>query len=383
MNYLFYGDFKKLIQSENLNQIVGNDLSLIKSIGDLGEEEVISYLSSKYDTSTEFKPILPYDSGKIYYAGDRVYLDAPVYNANQTYDLYYLTLYQGNVYICFVAITVPEAFNSSHWVFLGPQYQIFSAQLPYPSFDYYKPCYNPGDVVFYKNKVYTNVIGTYGIDYDTLIQQNTARSRDYYNIFPDEPNRGLDSWGAGVDYSIPAGTLYAGGGQYYAPSYSTVRQAQYTSLADNTVSISLPSLIGKPLIQIILEIKPLKTSEYNWNQQTGLLTLNAPGMMLGQTLFILYSNFNPTLLTTAYWIQQDNRSQQLLTICLDISLYHLHSRIAPRNIPDLRVKRYDDAISTLKKFLKGDTIPQIIKLQQPSQGRRIRYYSEQKQQNGY
>lgn len=41
------------------------------------------------------------------------------------------------------------------------------------------------------------------------------------------------------------------------------------------------------------------------------------------------------------WAPGDNRDQQLVQHCVDICLYHLHARINPRNIPDLRKQRYD------------------------------------------
>jgi len=37
----------------------------------------------------------------------------------------------------------------------------------------------------------------------------------------------------------------------------------------------------------------------------------------------------------------------------DILLYHLHSRIAPDNIPELRVKRHDEAKGWLEKVADG------------------------------
>jgi len=81
---------------------------------------------------------------------------------------------------------------------------------------------------------------------------------------------------------------------------------------------------------------------------------------------------NTSITDTTYWIQGDNRSQQLVTYLVDICLYHLHSRISPRNIPDLRVKRYDDAKSWLKAVGKGD-VTANLPLLKPSTGNRIRY----------
>ena len=47
------------------------------------------------------------------------------------------------------------------------------------------------------------------------------------------------------------------------------------------------------------------------------------------------------------------RSAKLVQIITDITLYHIHSRISPRNISELRVKRYDDQIAFLKAVSKG------------------------------
>lgn len=86
---------------------------------------------------------------------------------------------------------------------------------------------------------------------------------------------------------------------------------------------------------------------------------------------------NPTV-----WISGDTRSQQLVTYMVDMALYHVHSRIAPRNIPELRVKRYDDAIDWLKKCAKGDVTP-AVPTKQPRQGGRVRWGGPIKNINSY
>jgi hypothetical protein len=70
--------------------------------------------------------------------------------------------------------------------------------------------------------------------------------------------------------------------------YKDVLEYQYTSGADGEASISLPALIGKEIIQIEKEIKPLLSSEYSFNASSGLLTLIGTTADAGQTLFILY-----------------------------------------------------------------------------------------------
>ena len=91
---------------------------------------------------------------------------------------------------------------------------------------------------------------------------------------------------------------------------------------------------------------------------------------------------NTDILNTTYWTKGDNRSQQLLTTVVDIALYHVHSRISPRNIPDLRVKRYDDARNWLKMASRGE-ITASIPMLQPTKGGRIRYGGGIKQINTY
>jgi hypothetical protein len=84
----------------------------------------------------------------------------------------------------------------------------------------------------------------------------------------------------------------------------------------------------------------------------------------------------------ATWAATDNRDQQMVMYFADITLYHLHARIAPRNIPELRVARYDAAIDWLKMCAKGDITPNLPLLQ-PKQGGRIRFGSQIRNINSY
>lgn len=51
------------------------------------------------------------------------------------------------------------------------------------------------------------------------------------------------------------------------------------------------------------------------------------------------------------------RHPALVMYATDMSLYHLHSAINPRNIPELRIDRYDQAIAWLKMVAKGELDP--------------------------
>lgn len=76
------------------------------------------------------------------------------------------------------------------------------------------------------------------------------------------------------------------------------------------------------------------------------------------------------------------RNIQLITYGVDLALYHLHSRIAPKNVPELRVNNYNTAILWLKMCAYGDLNVAIKKLN-PKQGMRIRYSSVPKNTNNY
>lgn len=76
-----------------------------------------------------------------------------------------------------------------------------------------------------------------------------------------------------------------------------------------------------------------------------------------------------------------DRNPLILMVTIDILLYHLHSRLNPRQIPEIRQKRYDEAKRMLEDIMKGlieiDLPPRlneenqaISKLQWGSDGRR-------------
>ena len=93
---------------------------------------------------------------------------------------------------------------------------------------------------------------------------------------------------------------------------------------------------------------------------------------------------------TTKWIKGDNRNQLIVMYLIDITLYHLHARINPRNVPELRNIRYDGnnatqnggAIGWLKRVASGDVtadLPSIL----PEQGLSIRWGSNAKNTNVY
>lgn len=270
MGYLVITDYKKIIQTDNLNQILGSDYSLLTSIESMAESELKSYLVQKYDTSKEFVSFQVWDAFHSYVGYERLYLDAPAFSESESYFINQSVLYNGNIYTAASNLSA-GIWNSSNWLYIGPQYTLYWVTPSANVFDYYKS-YVVNDDVWFNGKTYTCVIANSGNNPDT---------NQHY-------------WGVGNAILIP--------------------------------SLGLPD---------------------------------------GDSAFI----------------QDDNRNQQMVTYMTDVALYHLHSRIAPRNIPDLRVKRYDDAIAWLKQCAKGDDITANLPKIQPTQGMRNRYGSVLPKQN--
>lgn len=93
-----------------------------------------------------------------------------------------------------------------------------------------------------------------------------------------------------------------------------------------------------------------------------------------------------TLTNTAQFTQADNRNQKLKDVVVDIVLFNIHSRIQPRNIPELRRIRYDGddakqtggAIGWLKMVQRGTIQPDLTVYvdsegEAPEAGQRVSY----------
>ncbi len=60
---------------------------------------------------------------------------------------------------------------------------------------------------------------------------------------------------------------------------------------------------------------------------------------------------------------EDNRDQWIVTITVDIALYHLYSQTGSKDVPEHRSQRYQDAIDWLKDVGNGETtadLPELI-----------------------
>ncbi len=294
MAYLILSDFKKQIQANNLQQIIGSDQSILTSAILTAVAESISYLVQRFITSQEFQDLNVWNPAATYKPTNRVYLDAPAYSNTGTYNIGDLTLQAGNIYQCNTTISVGEAFTPGHWTLLGPEFTIYYVPYPNPLFQL-TACYKVGDIVWWKDRSWICQVATIGSTHNGDLQAVYTNDIPYNNSFPDAS--GQTQW-----------------------------------------------------------------------QQTGVAPYLVPA--------------NTPITNTTYWTLGDNRNQQLLTYTIDIALYHVHCRIAPQNIPDIRVKRYDDAKKWLKMAADGDVTADLPVIQ-PRTGARIRYGSLVRTQTTY
>ena len=300
MGYLTPGDYKKSIQADNLNQVIGNDPFVLEDAESTAVEEVKSYLVQKYEVDQEFTSTLVWFKTDTYSARERVYLTAPTFNAMNVYSAGDYVAYQPNQAQPVVNIyrslagSAAHAFNPIEWELIAQQYTLYSPVLPAPVFNY-ASTYKPGDVVFWRDKVYTCILATSTMTQEQALQYFRYESVPPLNIFPDDPTNGAIYWGAGVPYSIAPGT----------------------EITDATK-----------------------------------------------------------------WVKGDNRCKQVVLCVVSLTLYFAHARIAPRNIPDLRIDDKDRTYKTLKMFAEGATTP-TLPMKQPRQGARIRYGGNVKNNNTY
>lgn len=298
MGYLIYADYKRLIQSDNLQQVIGQDPSILTQAEGTALEEATSRLQQKFLLSQEFQDTPAWNKAAIYQATNRVYVDGPAFSITATYATGDIVSYQistntVNVYRS-IAGSVPGAFNIADWLLLGTQQQIYFAKYPADPFNLYTQ-YAKGDIVYYNGRTYTCLIQTQPYGQETELQFRLNENVPPNNVFPDNINSGAQYWAAGSVYTVPA---------------------------------------------------------------------------------------NTDITNTTYWTMGDNRSQMIVTTQIACVLYWVHNRIAPRNIPDLRVKTYDDAIKWYQDCANGVVTPNLP-AKQPRQGGRIRFGGPIKNINSY
>lgn len=288
---------------------------------------------------------------------------------------------------------------------------MFYANLPYPEFDI-TGGYSIGDIVFWKNHTYTALKATDLYDHEAELQYNYVNDVPYGNVFPDDKTNGSKYWHDEGAFFVPAGNLLT---QAAAPTLITTQSRLDLEIkADTTPGFNAgdtgytdASLKGW---QYSLERPPLGTMEKDADYETtlngvadnttaanGWKLLKAGDQVGAGERFIMH--FLPIVYESApttapsgqtsqqiimtYFTKGDSRNQQMVMYMIDLTIYHLYARVAPKNIPQTRVDRYDAVIYWLKNVAKGQDITADIEKIQPPQGKRIRWGSKIKRTNDY
>lgn len=301
MGYLTPRDYRKTIQADNLNQVISSDPLILEDAEDTAIEKAMTLLVQKYQVGREFQDTTQWDITQVYAPFNRVYLDAPAFDPTATYQsqdmVKYLPVGEKNYKVYYSTFgSTPGAFNPADWQLINYQYTIYNAPPPKPEFNY-KTSYQVGAQVYWNGKVYTCAIESTSITQAIALQYYTYANIPYGNVFPDDPVNGLTHWGAGVPYTVPAGTFITANG---------------------------------------------------------------------------------------WWSEGDNRSKLIKWAIVALTLYYVHARIAPMNIPELRVDDYKEAIRMMKKdFAEGEATAINLQVIQPTTGMRIRYGGNVKNNNTY
>jgi signal peptidase I len=260
-------DYLRVIQSDNLAQIIESNQQTKLDVEQSAQSEMISYLAQRYIVNQIFTDTKAFDITATYNGKQLVEWTASTFSASTVYTTGQYVVYNGNIYKS-IAGSTAHAFNASEWTLKAADKSLFYVKLPEDEY-VNTTSYVVGDKVYYNNIEYTCLLNCKG-------------------ILPTETG----FWSVGSAYTLTA------------------------TYPDDTTK----------------------------------------------------------------WSEGDNRNQQIVMYLLDITLYHLHSRINPRNIPDLRKERYDGnnatqnggAIAWLKRVASGDItadLPQIL----PQQGVSIRW----------
>lgn len=303
MAFLLLADYLALINQVALDQITENDNTRISLMELEAISEMKSYLSQRYNVDVAFSSITPFNIATVYSLGDRVqWVVSTVFSAQSTW----ITSNVVGVFNSGELITANNGATGHIVGLIGANVFVattgdwatavsITGDVSGATADVASVAtYAIGDlVVGSNNNIYQATAATLlnpvttPADWDLMAANNTL----FYNSYPYAPYNG------DIVYQINTQIVFVGS---IYKAVKTVVPGMQPLRADGTVNTDWWALIGTA----------------------------------GTTTGVLPSD-------TANWTAGDNRDQQTVQHCVDICLYHLHARINPRNIPELRMVRYD------------------------------------------
>jgi len=158
--------------------------------------------------------------------------------------------------------------------------------------------------------------------------------------------------------------------------YSTLIESTDLAIIDGADN----DILGQSLNTALEEVKGYIRNRYNENEIFKTIQVTSDGLNItasnGDRLYqsttkkhyvCIKDATSKGITETEYFTQIDERNPKIVQVVIDILLYHLHSRISPRNIPVHRRLRYDGddpaqrggAIGYLKQVQKGVITPNL------------------------
>ena len=290
------------------------------------QEELSSYLRGRYKIEEVFPPTQTFFSAGTYFANNLVTYEEPKWLSATTYNQGDRFSYRKNIYECIISggtSAQTPSLTSSAYTFVTENKSFYYANLPCSKFDY-KTNYNEGQIVWFEDTIYQakqSVKGTTPGDSQNL-----------------DLRYGIPSVTMGHSNADPFLSFY-NWNQNPLPKVNTNYWSVYEGHVNNVFTATSANL-----------------STY------------------------YFSGFTPD--NSLYWTKGDNRNHQIKLYMIDAVLFHLLSRLNPRNVSELRETRYKTVIDWLKNVQKGKVeldVPIIV----PTQGGSIRWGSQPRQNMTY
>jgi len=331
MSFLRKKDYYSLVDEDTVDIITNSTDTFLSDREKASQEEISTYIRHRYEAGKIFKDILTFDYNTQYQIGDLIEWSETAYNISSTYNIGYRCSYSGNIYSC-NANGITGAWDSSKWDLLAENESLYYCVVPA-----YQQL--PSTSFAYSSNNYTgNHKEITGWDKKTYNTLYLKRDGDEIKIYYSSSDRSSD-----------------------------INKIGYFEYRQDGVSLPVTMLINHG---------------YDDNNILGGF-VDVIGYIPDGTEW--------TIVASNYWASGDNRNQLMVQLMIDITLYHILSRIQPRNIPDHRKERYDGndprqiggAIGFLKNIRDGKGQMDLPIHSDTERGQRITFWSEDKLNYNY
>lgn len=291
------------------------------------EQKAIARISAmichRYEVRKIFTDILTFSTTTQFVIDDLVEYSEPVYSETKTYIVDDLVSFEttvdgflnNDIYKNTTAVTDPEVFKALKWSKQAPNASLYVVREPTITI-------KPGTDFVYNTNLFTG-------DHDTI--KGWDKTNDLFLIRDDNEIR-----------------------IYYSAADRTAKTNSIGFVDIDTQITVFPTIIE------------IGVGQDDQNQLSGDLAI---------------IGFMPDLqewgvTATNPFDLDDNRSQLIKGILIDIVLFDLHALINPRQIPELRGEFRDDAMEQLRDIKDGKTTPKLPLFHDETKGQAIAFGSE-------